>query len=389
MKRRYILLIGIMLLFLFLVVTGTALAATEEKPSGTGLETTAEAAVLMDAYSGKILWSKEPDKELPMASVTKIMTLLLACEALEQGKISLDDKVTVSENAWKMGGSQIYLEPGEEMSLKEMLIAIAVGSANDASVAVAEHIAGSVESFVEMMNAKAKELGCNHTKFANPTGLPAEGHYTSAQDMAVILREALKYPVFRKDSSIYRYDLRGGDFVLWNTNKLLKWYRGVDAGKTGWTNEAKYCLAATAKRDGLRLISVVLGTQEPRSHFRETIKIFNYGFSRYEAVNFAEKGDKLDTVKVDKGVIDQVGAVAGEEIAVAIPKGQKKKVRGEKEITERVEAPVKSGQKVGEFVVKLDGQEIEKFPLLAQTSVSKANVFQQMYKVMNKVFSVK
>ena len=389
MRRRYIILIYIMLFLLLLVVAGTALAATEEKPSGAGLETTAEAAVLVDAYSGKILWSKEPDKELPMASVTKLMTLLLACEALEQGKISLEDQVTVSENAWKMGGSQIYLEPGEEMSMKEMLISVAVGSANDASVAVAEHIAGSVEAFVEMMNTKAKELGCKHTKFANPTGLPAEGHYTSASDMAIILREALKYSEFRKTSSIYRYDLRGGDFVLWNTNKLLKWYRGVDAGKTGWTNEAKYCLASTAKRDGLRLISVVLGTPEPRSHFRETIKIFNYGFSRFESVNFAEKGAKLDTVKVDKGVIDQVGVVAGEEIAVAIPKGQKKKIRGEKDIAGGVEAPVHKGQEVGEFVVKLDGQELKRFPLLAQANVSKASVFQEMYKVMNKVFSVK
>ena len=389
MKRRYILLINIMLLFLILAVAGTALAATEEKPSGAGLETTAEAAVLMDAYSGKILWSKEPDKELPMASVTKLMTMLLACEALEQGKISLEDRVTVSENAWKMGGSQVYLEPGEEMSMKEMFISVAVGSANDASVAVAEHIAGSVEAFVEMMNAKAKELGCNHTKFANPTGLPAEGHYTSAGDMAVILREALKYSEFRKTSSIYRYDLRGGDFVLWNTNKLLKWYRGVDAGKTGWTNEAKYCLATTAKRDGLRLISVVLGTPEPRSHFRETIKIFNYGFARYESVNFAEKGDKLDTVKVDKGVMEQVGVVADEEIAVAVPKGQKKNIRGEKVITDGLEAPVKKGEKIGEFVVKLDGRELQRFPLLAQSNVGKASVFQQMYKVMNEVFGVK
>ena len=150
-----------------------------------------------------------------------------------------------------------------------------------------------------------------------------------------------------------------------------------------------YCLASTAKRDGLRLISVVLGTPEPRSHFRETIKIFNYGFSRFESVNFAEKGAKLDTVKVDKGVIDQVGVVAGEEIAVAIPKGQKKKIRGEKDISGGVKAPVHKGQKVGEFVVKLDGQELQKFPLLAQTSVSKASVFQQMYKVMNKAFAVK
>jgi D-alanyl-D-alanine carboxypeptidase (penicillin-binding protein 5/6) len=287
-----------------------------------------------------------------------------------------------------MGGSQIYLEPGEEMSMKDMLISVAVGSANDASVAVAEHIAGSVEAFVDMMNKRARELGCKHTRFANPTGLPAENHYTSALDMAIILREALKYPEFVKTSSIYRYDIRGGDFVLWNTNKLLKWYRGVDAGKTGWTNEAKYCLASTAKRDGLRLISVVLGTPEPRSHFRETIKIFNYGFARYEAVNFAQKGEKIKTVKVGKGTLDKVGVVAGADISVAVPKGQKEKYRGKVVLPEEITAPVHKGQKVGEFVVLEEDREVQRVPLVAQNTVSRASVFRQMYKVMNKVFAV-
>jgi len=366
-------------------VPGDAQLTVAAAPAAT-LETTAEAALLMDAATGKVLWSKEPTKELPMASVTKIMTLLLACEALDQGKISLNDRVTTSENAWSMGGSQIYLEPGEEMGMQDMLISVAVGSANDASVAVAEHIAGSEEAFVELMNSRAKELGCQNTRFANPTGLPAENHYTSAHDMAIILRQALNYPQFCKVSSIYQYEIRGGDFVLWNTNKLLKWYPGVDAGKTGWTNDAKYCLAATAKRDGMRLISVVLGTPEPRSHFRETMKIFNFGFARYEAVHFAQRGERVQTVKVSKGTIDQVEAVAGAEIAMAVPKGQKQNFQGKVLLPEEITAPISKGQKVGEFVV-LEGQdEIQRIPLLAQNQVSRASMFRQMHKALDEVF---
>ncbi len=366
-------------------VSGIAQQTAADMPVAV-LETTAETAVLMDAVTGKVLWGKEQEKELPMASVTKIMTLLLACEALDQGKINLEDRVTTSENAWSMGGSQIYLEPGEEMSMEDMLISIAVGSANDASVAVAEHIAGSEEAFVEMMNNRAKELGCKHTMFANPTGLPAENHYTSAYDMAMILRQALTHKQFCQDSSIYRYEIRGGDFVLWNTNKLLKWYKGVDAGKTGWTNDAKYCLAATAKRDGLRLISVVLGTAEPRSHFRETMKIFNYGFARYEAVQFAQRGERVKTVKVSKGIIDQVGVIAAADIAMAVPKGQKQNYRGKVLLPEEITAPFDKGQKVGQFVL-LEGQkEVQRIPLLVQNQVSRASMFRQMHKTLDQVF---
>lgn len=384
MKYIMVLLLG---LTMCLFPAGAALAVEGGESPASGLETTAESAVLMDAATGRVLWSKEPEKELPMASVTKIMTLLLASEALEQGKISLKDRVTVTENAWKMGGSQIYLEPGEEMSMKEMLIAVAVGSANDASVAVAEHIAGSEEAFVEMMNRHVKELGLKHTRFTNCTGLPAENHYTSAYDMAVIFREALKHPVFREFSSIYRYDLRGGDFVLWNTNKLLKWYRGVDAGKTGWTNEAKYCLTSTAERDGLRLITVVLGSPETRSHFRESIKIYNYGFARYEAVNFARKGEKLTTIKVSKGALDEVGVVSSADIAMAVPKGDKQNYSGRAALPEEVVAPVKNGQQVGEFVVTKDKKEVMKVPLVAQNEVRRASIIRQMYKVLDRALT--
>lgn len=390
MRSKYFFMLIFLLMMVCLITSGAALAATNitAKPDAV-LETTAESALLMDAATGKVLWAKEPDKELPMASVTKIMTMLLACEALAQDKTSLEDTVTVSENAWSMGGSQIYLEPGEEMSMKDMLVSVAVGSANDASVAVAEHIAGSEEAFVEMMNSKAKDFGCEHTMFANPTGLPAENHYTSAFDMAIILREAMKYPQYVKFSSIYTYDIRGGDFVLWSHNKLLKWYRGVDAGKTGWTNEAKYCLASTAKRDGLRLIVVVLATPEPRSHFRESIKIYNHGFARYEAVNFAQKGERLRNIKVGKGIFDQIGVIAGTDISMAVPKGQKKKYQGKIILPQEVTAPVSKGQKIGEFVVLEGEKEVQRVPLLAQNQVSRASFFRQMNKVLNKTFATK
>jgi D-alanyl-D-alanine carboxypeptidase len=280
-----------------------------------------------------------------------------------------------------MGGSQIYLEPGEEMSLEEILLAVAVGSANDASVALAEHIAGTEEVFVQAMNQRAKELGLKHTHFANCTGLPASGHYTSAYDMAVILKECLKYPLFKKLSSVYEYDLRGGKFKLWNTNKLLKWYPVVDVGKTGWTNEAKYCLASSGEKDGLRLIVVVLGTPEPKSHFRESIKLYKYGFARYKALIMAEKGASVKSVKVGKGVVNQVNAVTADRVTVVTPKGEEQGFTTRLELPEQVTAPVAKGQQLGVYRVFKNGREVQSVPLVAGHDVPKATLWQQIHKV--------
>lgn len=363
--------------------------STQKESSSSTLETTAESAVLMEATSGKVLLAKNPDKELPMASVTKIMTLLLAVEAVDQGKVSLKDRVVASENAWEMGGSQIYLEPGEEMSFEEMLIAVAVGSANDASVAVAEHLLGSEEAFVEAMNQRAKKLGLKHTHFVNSTGLPAKGHYTSAYDMAVILKECLRYPLFRRISSIYEYDLRGGEFKLWNTNKLLKWYQGVDVGKTGWTNEAKYCLASSAERDGLRLITVVLGTPEPKSHFRESIKLYKYGFARYKAINLLAKGATIKSLPVGKGTVDKVEVVTADRVGVVVPKGEDRGFSTRLELPSRVTAPIAKGQKLGYCVVQKNGQEVQRVPLIAGYEVKKANLLQQINKVLTHIYGIR
>jgi D-alanyl-D-alanine carboxypeptidase (penicillin-binding protein 5/6) len=355
--------------------------STKDKDAKPALEISAESAVIMEAHTGKVLFAKEPDQELPMASVTKIMTLLLAVEAVENGKFKLTDRVVTSENAWEMGGSQIYLEPGEEMSLEEILLAVAVGSANDASVALAEHVAGTEEVFIQAMNQRAKELGLKHTHFTNCTGLPAQGHYTSAHDMAVVLKECLKHPLFKKLSSIYEYDLRGGKFKLWNTNKLLKWYPVVDVGKTGWTDEAKYCMASSGEKDGLRLIVVVLGTPEPRSHFHESIKLYKYGFARYKALIMAEQGTKIKSVKVEKGMIDQVDAVSAERVTIVTPKGDEQSFTTHVELPERVAAPVTKGQQIGFYKVFQDGQEMQSVPLLAGYDVPKASLLHQIKKV--------
>jgi len=359
----------------------------DAQAAGAGLENSAESAVLMDASSGKVLYEKNKDKSLPPASVTKIMTLLLGVEAIDQGKVRLTDQVETSENAWKMGGSQIYLEPGEQMSMKDMLLAIAVGSANDASMAVAEHIGGSHEEFVAMMNDKVKELGLKNTKFVNAYGLPAEGHVTSAYDMAVILKEAMKYPLFLELTSIKHHELRGGEFKLDNRNKLLWWYRGTITGKTGWTNEAKYCLASSVDRDGLRLIAVVLGVPETRGHYKESMRLYNWGFAKYRGVTFANAGDKVKVLPVGKGLVAKVEVVAADRAGVTVLKGEDKKVAHRIELPEMIQAPVKKGQKVGEMVLTLEGKEVGRVALIASRDVEKASVFTQMYRAFEEVYN--
>jgi serine-type D-Ala-D-Ala carboxypeptidase (penicillin-binding protein 5/6) len=353
---------------------------------GAELETEATSAILMDAESGQVLYEKEPNKELPPASVTKLMTLLVAADAVESGRVKLTDKVVASENACKLGGSQIYLEPGETFPLQEMLIAIAVGSANDGCVAVAEHISGTHEAFVAEMNKKAQEIGCKNTHFANAYGLPAEGHYTSAYDLALMGREALKYPLVRKLTSMKEYDLRDGKFKLWNTNKLLWWYQGADGFKTGWTNEARYCLASTVEREGLRLIAVVMGVPQVRGHFAESMKIYNYGFAKYAHKEFAPKAQKQGVVQVRKGVESEVTAVTEKALGVTVEKGKDKNIWVETKLNPDIEAPVKVGQKVGEIVLYRDNEVLSSINLVAEKEIGKAKIGQQINRTLRGVF---
>lgn len=352
------------------------------------IETTAESAILIDAATGKILYEKDAHKELPPASVTKLMTLLVASEAIEMGKVKLTDIVTASEKACSLGGSQIYLEPGEKFSLEEMLIAIAVGSANDGCVAVAEHIYGTHEEFVDVMNKRAQELGLKNTNFVNSYGLPAKGHYTSAYDLAILGREALKHPLITKLTSIKEYDLRNGDFKLWNTNKLLWWYEGTDGFKTGWTQEAKYCLASTVERQGLRLICVVMAVPEVRGHFQESMKIYNYGFANYTYKEFAPAGSKQGEVVVNKGSEQFVELVADRAVGVCVEKGKDKDCRIETKLDPKVSAPVAKDQKLGEIIIYCGENELRRINLVAKEAVAKANLFQILKKTIHDSYTM-
>ncbi|MDD2553048.1 MAG: D-alanyl-D-alanine carboxypeptidase [Desulfotomaculaceae bacterium] len=392
-KKRLVILLAVALVFCMTIgqAAWAAPEAAEENPAakGTvpaGLETTAEAAVLLEPVTGKVVYEKEKDKRLPMASVTKLMTLLLATDAVENGDFKLTDNVVTSENAWEMGGSQIYLEPGEEMSLWDLLTAIGLQSANDACVAVAEHISGSEEAFVEDMNERAKSLGLENTNFINCHGLTADNHYTSAYDLAQILKEGLKNPLFKKITAMRESDLRGGAFKLWNTNKLLWWYEGADAGKTGWTEAAKYCLASSAERNDLRLICVVLGTEQVRSHFSESMKIFDYGFARYKSVKFAEQEAVVGELKVSKGLSDQVEVLTLDKVSVIVPKGEEKGFETIMELPGSVNAPVQKGQEVGAYVVTKNGQEVLRVKLVAGADIPKASLGQQIRKILDSVY---
>jgi len=373
--------VAVMLLFLFafaLMPSGAAEANMEDVK--------AEAYVLMDADSGKVLLSKNEHKRLAPASMTKLMTMILAVEALENGQVKLKDKVTTSENAWKMGGSQIYLEPGEQMTYEEMLIAIAVGSANDACVAVAEHLEGSHQSFVDKMNEKAKNLGLKDTHFINSYGLPADGHYTSAYDMAQLARYALKHPRILEYTSIKEYNLRQGEFKLYNTNKLLWWYQGTDGFKTGWTNEAKYCLTSTVKRDGLRLICVVMASPEVRGHMRDSMQLYNYGFAKYAFKTFHAANSVVGMAAVGKGTADRIEGVVTEDVGLTYLKGDKAKITSKKTMYEYINAPVKKGQEIGEITILRDGKIQKSVPIVAAQDVPRSGLLREIRKMFAETF---
>lgn len=350
------------------------------------VEAKAEAYVLMDADSGKVLLAKNEHKKLAPASMTKLMTLILAVKDLQAGKVQLKDQVVTTENAWKMGGSQIYLEPGEKMSYEDMLIAIAVGSANDACVAVAEHLEGTHQNFVDRMNREGKLMGLKDTHFVNSYGLPAAGHLTSAYDMAVIARNALAYPKILEYASIKEYNLRQGEFKLYNTNKLLWWYQGADGFKTGWTEEAKHCLAASAKRDGLRLVAVVMASPEKHGNFRDSMQLFNYGFARYTFKSFFSKGSSCGAVSVGKGAADHVQVIAEEDVGAIAVKGEEKNISNKKELLSYVNAPVTKGQKLGEIQIYKGSDLVKQVNLVASSDVPRAGLWKEIKKIFAETY---
>ena len=374
------------LCFVFISVHSSVTAAPETK-NRLQLETSAQSAVLMDG-NGTVLYEKDPHKRLPPASVTKVMTLLLAVEAVESGRIQLTDDVYTSETAWRQGGSQIWLEPGEKMSVREMMTALAVVSANDAAVAIMEHIYGSEQASVDAMNKKADELGLQNTHFSNVNGLPIPNHYMSAYDVALIAKEAVRHPLYLELCTIKEHWLRDGKNWLVNTNKLLWWYKGADGLKTGWTEEAKYCFVGTAKRDDLRLISVVFATPEPRSHLRESMKLLDWGYANYAAFPAVEKNAIVEQLKVNKGDEKEVQLIAADDLILLVEKGKNKNIQKKIIVSSNVSAPIQEGQKYGELIVVRDNKELGRVDLIAEKSIAKAGFFQVFHSMMINLFNI-
>ena len=352
-------------------------------------EIKAKSALLMCANTGEIIFEMNSDERRPIASITKIMTMLLVMEAIAQNKISLDDVVVASEHAAGMGGSQVYLAVGEEFTVHDLLKAVAIHSANDASVALAEHVAGSEGVFVTMMNEKARELGMTNTNFLDCSGLTDEGHYSTARDIAIMARELItKYPLIIEYTTIKHDTFRNGTFDLDNTNHLIGKYRGMTGLKTGVTNAAGYCLTATASRDGLDLISVILGAESMSLRFSETTKMLDYGFSNYEIMKIERKGETAGKVMVRKGLGLSVPVAYEDNKSVLLKRGQRDKVQQEVRLPEYVNAPVSTGDRAGEVVLTLENKEILSIPLIVTEDVQKASWFKLFLRPTVHRFSV-
>ena len=341
-----------------------------------GPEVNARAALLMEKSTGQVLYEANAHAPLELASVTKVMTLLLIMEALDAGTITKETMVPVSATAAGMGGSQVYMEEGEEFSVHDMLKAIAVASGNDACVAMAEYLAGSESAFVEKMNSRAAELGMEDTVFCNCTGLPAEGHHSSAYDIALMSRELiLHHPDIRTYTTIWMDTLRDGDFQLANTNKLVRYYEGATGLKTGSTDAALYCLSATAEKEGMELIAVILGAPTSNDRFEGAKALLNYGFATYALVPVAPS-EPLTPVPVTLGTAASVQPGLAQERQLLLPKGEAGKVTTTVDLPSALSAPVEAGQELGHLTVLVDGQAVEEIPLVAQEAVGKRSLWQ-------------
>ncbi|MBE6681898.1 MAG: D-alanyl-D-alanine carboxypeptidase [Ruminococcaceae bacterium] len=357
MKRiKYLILV--LLIFAFMCVT----------VNGAELTLNSKSACLMEASTGKILYEINADEKLEPASVTKIMSLILVFEAMDEGKFDMNTPVSGSEHACSMGGSQIWLEPGETMTVNEMLKAVIVASANDCTVALGELVAGSEESFVSLMNERANELGMANTHFVNCTGLPAENHYTTARDIAIMTRELHKHKAVYDYTRIWTDTLRNGEFGISNTNKLIRFYNGATGMKTGYTSSALYCMSATAEREGMGLIAAVMKAESSDKRFADAKKLLEYGFANYSI--YVPEEIELDNVKVLGGKKDSARVETDLE-DILIEKGNKNKVEVKVNMDESIKAPFEKNTKVGNVSFTVDGKEIANYPVVTCEEVEK------------------
>lgn len=358
-----------------------AVSVTEQK-----LDIKAKSVILMEPYTGKILYEDNADEVLPPASITKVMSLLLVMEAIKRGDFTTETVVTASEHACSMGGSQIWLEPGESMTVDDLLKATVIVSANDATVALGELIAGSEEGFVSLMNERAKELGMNNTKFINCTGLDAEGHLTTAHDVAIMSSELIKYDLIKNYTTVWMDTLRNGESELVNTNRLVRFYNGTTGLKTGTTSTSGYCLSATAQRDGLELVAVVMGGETTNDRFNGAKKLLDFGFANYSyTVIEAELEDDF-SVTVENGVKSKLSANAQEKLGALLKKSDNADIRQEITLNKNITAPIKKGEKVGRIDVYIGDEQIGEIPIKATENVEKITFSKVLFWIIKGLF---
>ena len=345
----------------------------------TAFEVAAKAAILIDADTGEVLFQKNSHEELPLASVTKVMTMLLVMEDVEKGKINLTDEVTISERAASMGGSQMYMEVGEKHTVEELLKGVAMASANDGCVALSEYVAGSEEIFVERMNEKAKELKMNDTNFVNTNGLPVADHYSSAYDIAVMSKELYKYEETHKWFETWQDTITVGlpgkekEFGLTNTNKMIKQYQGCNGIKTGFTSDAGYCLSASATREETHLIAVVLGAETSAIRNKEVAKILDYGFANYKTEVIAEEKQVMEEITIERGNPQKIKALSKGRVTVLSEKGKSDSITSEVVINKKITLPITKGDEVGKLILYENEKEIGEYPLISNSDVKKAS----------------
>lgn len=363
--------------------------STKTVDNTTTLSLKAKGAILIDGITGNILFEHNSRERMPMASIVKIMTMLLTMEAIESGRISYDDMIPASQHAISIGTTQLWLREGEEFSVRDMLKAVAIRSANDAAIMLAEKIAGSEEAFVAKMNQKAAELGMKDTKFLDCNGLTDDGQYSTAYDIAIMSRELLtKYPEIVEYTTKWHDTIRDGKTSLDNTNKLIRSYAGIVGLKTGYTDAAGYNLSAAAKRNNLLLISVVLGEPDSNTRFMEAAKLLDYGFANYELSEVNKKGEEVIRLEVKKGLNKSVAGIFGNDAKLLLPKGQKANIERKVRVVRELYAPVKKGQKIGEVIYLANGKEVGKADIVAGSNVEKTTFTRLFIKMLSMWFCI-
>lgn len=390
MLKFLCLVMSFLLIFTF---TATATEVADLSPleavpvmaDGEALDLKAKSAILIEQGTGRVLYEKDSSTKSAPASITKIMSLILVFEAIDNGALTYDTILTCSDSAAELGGSQIWLEPGETMSVHELLKAVCVVSANDATVMLAEAVAGSEESFVALMNDKAKELNMNNTNFVNCTGLDAENHYSCALDVALMSAELLKHKKVTEYTTIWMDSLRNGESELVNTNKLVRFYEGCTGLKTGTTSGAGYCLSASAKRDGLSLIAVVMNGETSKDRFAAAQKLLNYGYAHYKNMEIVPSNEEF-SVKVNKGTVDSLKLTAEGTLYALVKKSEKGEITSQVMLPDSVKAPIKKGDKIGEIVYSINDREIGIIELLSDKNIEKKTVFSSFVTLFRALF---